>query len=151
MLSQHLVSLTPMVQLSAQRHLTYPVLHYFHSASARTAAAVSYVVLDEALTLLRWGVAPEARPDNAALAPLGEAIGLFLQTIRSTFVAESGRPLEAPDLAALREADVPVVSDDEFAAALDRQTDRRCLLAALLHDDGWSQGEWRGRREGAGA
>lgn len=150
-LSQHLVSLTPMVQLSAQRHLTYPVLHYFHSASARTAAAMSYVVLDEAITLLRWGVASGARPDNAALAPLGEAVGLFLQTIRSTFVAQLGRPLDPPRLAPLREAGIPVVSDEELAATLDGQKDRRCLLAGLLHDDGWSEEDWRRRRDQAPA
>ena len=146
-LSQHLVALTPMVELSAQRHLTYPVLHYFHSPSERTALAVSYVVLDEAITLLRWGVDSEARPDPAAVAPLGEAVGLFLETIRSTFVADLGEPLPPPDLDALREAGIPVVADDEFAAALERQEGRRCLLTGLLRDDGWSQGAWRRWRD----
>jgi hypothetical protein len=142
-LSQHLVALTAMVQLSAQRHLTYPVLHYFHSPTERTAPAVSYVVLDEAITLLRWGVAPEARPDPAAVVPLGEAVGLFLETIRSTFVADFGGPLNPPDLDVLREAGIPVVDDDEFAVALDRQKDRRRLLTGLLRDDGWSAEAWR--------
>ena len=142
-LSQHFVSLTAMVHLSAQRHLTYPVLHYFHSPTGRTAAAVSYVVLDEALTLLRCGVAPAARPDPAAVVPLGEAVGLFLDTIRSTFVADFGAPLPPPDLDVLRAAGIPVVDDDELADALDHQNDRRCLLAGLLRDDGWSEEAWQ--------
>jgi hypothetical protein len=146
-LAQHFVTLTPMVQLSAQRHLTYPVLHYFHSPTERTAPAVSYVVLDEAITLLRWGVAPEARPDPAAVIPLGEAVGLFLETIRSTFVADFGDALPPPDLDALRRAGIPVVSDDEFAALLDSKKDRRCLLLGLLRDDGWSQEAWKRRRD----
>jgi hypothetical protein len=142
-LSQHFVALTSMVQLSAQRHLTYPVLHYLHSPTERTAPAVSYVLLDEAITLLRWGVAPEARPDPAAVVPLGEAVGLFLETIRSTFVADFGGPLPPPDLQELRKAGIPVVDDDEFAAVLYRQKDRRCLLTGLLRDDGWSQESWQ--------
>jgi hypothetical protein len=150
-LAQHFVALTSMVQLSAQRHLTYPVLHYFHSSSERTAAAVSYVVLDEAITLLRWGVAPAARPDPAAVVPLGDAVGLFLETIRTTFVAELGEPLDPPDLGVLREAGIPVVDDGEFAAALGGQKDRRCLLAGLLRDDGWSQDAWQRWRARAGS
>ena len=146
-LSQHLVALTAMVQLSAQRHLTYPVLHYLHSPTERTAAAVSYVVLDEAITLLRWGVAADARPDPAAVVPLGEAVGLFIETIRSTFVADFGDALPPPDLEALRRAGIPVVAEDEFAAALAGQRDRRCLLTGLLRDDGWSKEAWQRWRE----
>ncbi len=150
-LSQHFVALTSMVQLSAQRHLTYPVLHYFHSPTERTAPAVSYVVLDEAITLLRWGVAPEVRPDPAAVVPLGEAVGLFLETVRSTFVADFGDPLPPSDLGALRRAGIPVVDDDEFAAALERQWDRRCVLTGLLRDGGWSEESWGRWRAGVDA
>lgn len=146
-LPQHLVSLTPMVNLSAQRHLTYPVLHYFHSLSERTAAAVSYVLLDEAITLLRWAVAPGARPDAAAVVPLSEGVGLFLKTVGPRFVAGVTPPLDPPDLDVLRQAGIPVVSDDDFAAALTEQMDRRCLLARLLNDDGWSEEAWRRRRD----
>ena len=96
--------------------------------------------------LLRWGVAPSARPDNAAVAPLSQAVGLFLETIRPTFVADVGRPLDPPDLDVLRDAGIPVVDAEEFAAALERQDDRRCLLASLLRDDGWSEAAWRRRR-----
>ena len=41
----------------AERHLTYPVLQYFHSSRERTSTALSLVVLDEAVTLPRSGVA----------------------------------------------------------------------------------------------
>jgi hypothetical protein len=145
-LSQHLVSLTPMVLLSAQRHLTYPVLHYFHSPSERTSVAVSYVLLDEALTLLRWGVAPEARPDGAAVTTMAEGVGLFLDTISTTIGKGVRQPLDPPALDELRQAGIPVVTDDEFADALREQTERRCLLAGLLHDDGWSEQAWQRRR-----
>jgi hypothetical protein len=150
-LTQHLVALTPMVQLSAERHLTYPVLHYFHSPTERSGVAASYVVLDEAVTLLRWGVDPVARPDPAAVTPLGEAIGLFLDTIRSTFVDDVEDALDPPSLGILRRAGIPVVADNAFAEALRRQTGRRCLLAGLLDDDGWSQEAWARRQEIGGA
>ncbi|HEX2063887.1 MAG TPA: hypothetical protein VHE80_05655, partial [Acidimicrobiales bacterium] len=105
-LPQHLVTLTPMVHLSAERHLTYPVLHYFHSPSERTGAAASFVVLDEVITLLRWGVAAPARPDPAAVAALGEAVGLFLDTIRPNLNEDLDRALDPPALDVLGEAGI---------------------------------------------
>ncbi len=48
-IEQHLVALTPLVHSLAERHLTYPVLQYFHSGRReRTSTALSLVVLDEA-------------------------------------------------------------------------------------------------------
>ena len=145
-LSEHLVALTPMVHLSGQRHLTYPVLHYFHSASERTAAATSLVHLHETVTLLRSGVAPNARPDPAAIEPLSHAVQLFLDTVRSAFIDEADWPLGRPDLATLRQAGIPTVSDEDFEAALDTSPDRRRLLAGLLEDDGWTAEAWKRRR-----
>jgi hypothetical protein len=142
-LAQHLVALTPMVILAGERHLTYPVLHYFHTATERTAAAQGIVVLDDALTLLAQGVASDARPDPAALAPLVEAVALFLETLRSAFIVEASEPLPSPDLGALRRAGLPTVDDHTFAAALEGQAGRRRLLAGLLADDGWTPEAWR--------
>lgn len=145
-LTEHLVALTPMVHLSGQRHLTYPVLHYFHSASERTAAASSVVHLHETLALLRSGVAPDARPDPAATEPLSQAVQLFLDTVRSAFIDEADWPLPPPNLDALREAGIPTVSDETFEAALDSGRHSRRLLAGLLEDDGWTADAWQRRR-----
>ncbi|MGI8808628.1 MAG: two pore domain potassium channel family protein [Acidimicrobiales bacterium] len=144
-LDQHLVALTPMVHALAERHLTYPVLQYFHSRRERTSTALSLVVLDEAVTLLRSGVAPDARLEPVTLEPLSRAIGWYLDTVQDTFVSGPSTPLPPADIDALRKLGIPTVDDDEFASALEDLRGRRCQLTALLIDDGWLPEAWERR------
>lgn len=146
-LAQHLTVLIPMVHLAGERHLTYPSLAYFHSGREQASSSISVVVLDDAVTLLRHGVAPGARPDRAVLDPMRSALDMFLETVGGAFVAHETDPLTAPDLDALRHAGIPTVSDAEFAAALAGEVRRRCLLAGLLLNDGWTPEHWARRRQ----
>jgi hypothetical protein len=144
-LGQHLVALAPMVHLVGERHLTYPVLAYFHSAREQASSSIGVVVLDEALTLLRHGVDCEARPDAASVDALRRALGAFLETVAGAFVAKDLQPLPPPDLRLLREAGIPTVGDGPFASALAADEDRRRLLARLLAHDGWTAEAWERR------
>ncbi len=145
-LEDHLVALTPLVHALAERHLTYPVLQYFHSGRERTSTALSLVVLDEAVTLLSCGVAAEARPEPVTVAPVARAVGWYLDTVEGDFVTGASEPLPPPDLGPLREAGIPTVGDHEFEAALEDQVARRCRLARMLVDDGWVPEAWERRR-----
>ena len=146
-LEQHLVALTPLVHSLAERHLTYPVLRYFHSGRReRTSTALTLVVLDEALILLGHGVAPDARPDPVTLDPLARAVGWYLDTVEGALVSDAGSPLPPADLDALRQAGIPTVGDDEYRAALAERAPRRSQLAAVLHDEGWALEAWERRR-----
>lgn len=136
-LEPHLAALTPMVHGLAERHLTYPVLQYLHSRRERTSTALTLVVLDEALSLLRWGVDPAHRPDPVAVEPLARSISWYLDTVQRAFVSGVAAPLPPTDLDALRQLGISTVDDDTYRAALDQQAPRRCQLAQLLVDDGW--------------
>ncbi len=146
-LEQHLVGLTPLVHSLAERHLTYPVLQYLHSGRERTSTALSLVVLDEAVTLLRSGVAPEVRPEPVTVEPLARAVGWYLDTVQGTFVSGAPEPLPPADLDVLRAAGIPTVDEDEYRSALEDQGPRRCQLAKLLVDEGWLPQAWERRRQ----
>ena len=45
-------------------HNAYPILHYFHSEQDEQAPVISISVLDEALTLLHFGIVEEDRPSR---------------------------------------------------------------------------------------
>ncbi len=139
-LSQHLVSLTALVLGSRQQHLTYPVLHYFHSRDRESAAAPAMADLSGALHLLRHGVATGARPDPAALQALDAAIGSFLSTLSGTYIRSGDEALPPPALDDLRRAGVPTVDHDTFEQATPGTRERRRLLAAFLRNDGWCTG-----------
>ena len=137
-LAGHLVALAPRVQEAGERHLTYPVLHFFGSSDRRTAAPVAIAVLHEALCLLRWGVDVDVRLEAITVEPALEAIGSFLDTLAGAFISPARDPLPAPDLEVLRDYGIPTVDTDVFLAAVDREQRRRSLLAGLLTGSGWT-------------
>lgn len=137
LLEQHLVTLTPMLLLHAQRHLTYPVLHYFHSPERYTAGTLSIAVLDETLTLLKYGVKPAEQIDAVTLYAARQAVTTFLETLNSTFIEPAKDAPPIPALDRLRAGGVPTVSDEAFESAIGDLARRRRLLLALVQSHGW--------------
>lgn len=136
-LHQHLIALVPDVSLLAQRHLAYPLVHYFHSSARVWAAAPALAGLDDALTLLWYGVEPDRRPDAVALRTLRTAILELLDTLRADFLRTLPEAPPAPDLGAVRRGGVPVVDDAAFREDVETLSRRRALLRALVEHDGW--------------
>lgn len=137
-LEQQLPAIASALELHTQRHLAYPVLHYFHSEDRRTALGPSVAVLDDALLLLAEGVAPSVRPAPAIVAPTRSTVGSFLGTLSEAFIEEADAPPPLPDLKGLTEAGIPVVEDGSAEAAAGA-SHRRRLLLGLVRDAGW---EW---------
>lgn len=146
-LPQHLVSLTPLVALHAQLYPAYPMLRYFHSINRTHASAPSLAALDEALTLLEYGVQPEYRPDSVVLYSLRQAVSEYIETLNMTYVQPSSH---APPLTLdlLRARGIPTVSEPVFQAALTQLTERRRLLLASVQADGWTWDDVAGEMTG---
>ena len=137
MLDQHLVALTPMVTLHAQLYPAYPVLRYFHSATRSRADAPSLAALDEALTLLEFGVKPDYRPDAVAIYSIRQALSELIDTLNITFIKPAKQAPPLPDLDCLRALGIPTVSDQAFQLAVQSLSYRRRLLRASVEHDGW--------------
>ncbi|WP_298458468.1 potassium channel family protein [uncultured Cellulomonas sp.] len=137
---QRLVNLTGALATSAEQHLAYPVLHYFHSSTRVTAAPVAVAHLDEALFLLQEAVQPAAAPEAGTVAPTRRAVDRYLHTVgaTSTMPVRVDDPPPAPDLAGLRGAGIPVAGDADFGPAVAAAADRRRTLATMVVNDGWS-------------
>ncbi len=135
----HLLVLIPMLLGLSETHLTYPVLHFFRSTRRPAAAGVNVAVLDEALTLMEYGLRAEHRPSAASLIPIRAAINQYILTLRPIlgFAPEEGAP-PPPSLDALRQAGIPVVEDGLFEKALSEQVERRTLLRKLARVEGWT-------------
>ena len=146
-LGQHLVALIPMLHLAGEHQLTYPAIAYFHSGREEASSSLSIAVLDDAVTLLRHGVAPEVRLDPATVEAIGRTAGSFLDTVGTESLAGGVEPLPPPDLGALRTAGIPTVSDVDFDVAIAADGKRRRQLAGLLAHDGWTGGAWERRRQ----
>lgn len=134
----HLDQLTPMLVLLAQRYLTYPALHYFHSTNRSSAAAPSLAALDEALTVLLVGCVPGKGPSSFSLNSARRAISVVLTTLKSAYVEPAEEVPPPPALYALRRAGLETVEMEAFEEAMEEHADRRRMLLALVKSDGWN-------------
>lgn len=137
-LSNHFAQIAPILELYSQRHAAYPILHYFHSASRRTATGPTLAALDEALLLLAVAVHPDVRLAPTKTKPLQIALAGLLRTLQRRYIPKSDKPPPAPDLGPLRDCGIPVVDEDEYRKAVEEHSSRRRLLRALVEHDGWT-------------
>ena len=137
-LEQHLVTITPMLGLLAQRHLTYPALHSFHGLRRSQAAAPSIAALDDCLTVLHCCTPEDERPDPLALEPARAAVLELLETLASAFIEPAYEPPPPPSWDRLRESGVDLVDRTEFHRLFAVHGERRRLLAALVTRSGWT-------------
>jgi hypothetical protein len=138
-LGPHLVSLTALLALLGESHVTYPVLHFFHSRRRSSAVSPCVAALDEALTILECGLQRGCSLDLPALGAARESITEFLNTLAPALIEPAKNDPPLPSLKELRDMGVPVVEDAVFKQALAGLASRRRLLLALVHNEGW---EW---------
>ena len=137
-LDQHLISLTPLIVALGEKHLTYPVLHYFHTPLRSRCLPLSIAALDEAMTLLQYAVPLETRPDPAALFPVRRSCAAFLTTLKSDYIKPSKKEPPLLPLTLLRMKGIPTMEDERYLKAMKQISTRRKLLLALVENDGWS-------------
>ncbi len=127
--------LTSQLNALTENHKAYPILHYFHSSQRNRAPVASIAALDEALTLFRFGVPEADRPSDTIVKNARASVQSYLETLRNAFVDPADRSPPAPDLARLRDADVPTVSDEAFDDAVADVDERRRTLLRLVEAD----------------
>ncbi|MEA1932423.1 MAG: potassium channel family protein [Euryarchaeota archaeon] len=116
-------------------HRAYPLLHYFHTTEAEHAPVVAIAILDDVLTLLRFGVADHDRPSEPITTNARASVDNYLELLRSAFIQPADRTPPPPDLDSLREAGIPTVSEEAFDGSLAEMADRRRALLGLVEDD----------------
>ena len=131
-------SLASQLTVLTEQHLAYPILHTYHAANRQKSSVAAIAVLDEALTLIRFGVAEDCRPNPAVLRSIREAVRSYLDSIESTVKTTADEAPPPPNLQRLRQANIPTVDDAMFAQALQELAERRTRLLALVRNDGWS-------------
>ena len=133
-----LVQVGVLMTLQERRHLAYPILHYYMSATPEASLAVQAARLDETLTLIRFGVDPPHRPAPLPLHLARAATAAYLHIVEENFLNPDDEAPDPPSLDVLRDARVPVVGEGDFHDALGDLHDRRRLLLGLVRDSGYA-------------
>jgi hypothetical protein len=121
----------------ADKHKTYPILHYYHSQTREHASALAVAALDEALTLIRYGTCGERLYNGAILENTRSSLDSYLKTLNKAFIEPTEQPPPPPSLAPLRDAGIPTVDDAQFGRALDSLEQHRRRLLGVVRADAW--------------
>lgn len=133
-LDAQLTTLAQGILLVAERHLAYPILHYFHERDRHVSLSVNLAALDVTFAILsRTG--PDREPSPVAVKAIRGATTRLLDIMEHHFLRgqSSGEPGVSPALVA---AIAPGVDVEELTTA---ERDRWRLLALYVEQDGW---EW---------
>ena len=135
-----LITYTAELDTLTSNYEAYPILHYFYEQQERWAPVIAVCLLDETLTLLRFGVQEHKRLPDPIINNARSSVQNHLDILSGTFIESADRAPPAPDLDSLREAGVPVMNDQEFDEALNELRVRRQDLLGLVEGDArqWS-------------
>ena len=125
----------------ASQHKAYPILHYYRGGRRQHATPVAVAVFDDALTILRFGIDPERQPNRPVIETARSATRDYVRTATSP---PAGRTPPPPDLERLRNADIPVASDEGFADKLEDLAEQRRKLLGVVEAQEW---QWPSERQ----
>lgn len=134
-LYSHFNNLYTMILQHSERHLAYPVLHYFHSTTRKYSAPLTFTILDEAISIQQtYKIDKSANAFNWQV--MRETMDSFIDVIKEfDTTAKEPEPQFAyksnlPDLPITRE-------QDEINKAVSKLAERRKILHGMVVRDGW--------------
>ena len=135
-LEPFLEDLHPMLLEHTQKHLAYPVIHYFHHRHLSYSAPVSVVRLDEALSIARNIFPTEALSNPMMVNSVQLALSDYFSTLNKSFIHPANQP---PDFA-YHEDLIRDFSDVKFTMRRDFDKElygRRKISMSLVKSDCW--------------
>ncbi|WP_106476513.1 potassium channel family protein [Phytohalomonas tamaricis] len=137
-LAQQMQSLNLTLLGLAQKHLAYPLLHYYHSAEEDSVLPLALAKLDQALTIALFACPNMPSTSRTQLQVSQKTLTKFQDTLKNAFVYPSPQAPEIPDLEHYKQ--LPFCHESPTAIASYLQSlDRQRLLKAYVEKDGW---EW---------
>lgn len=130
-----LITYTAQLSTITAQHKAYPILHYYHSSDNKKALATAVAIFDEALTIFQYGISKEQCPNHVLLQNARSSIGSYLDTQDSAYVKPAKESPPGANISLLREAGLPVKTDEEFERAMAEQAERRRKLWGLIKAD----------------
>lgn len=121
---------------STQQHNAYPLLHYYHSEKPKQVTALSVALLDEMLSVMKYGLVDTEGLNPAYWHVMRSAIDDYLETLPDAYIKPSGKVPPLPDLNELRKAGLQVVSEEEFKEKMTHLEERRKQLLGIVTSEG---------------
>jgi hypothetical protein len=134
-LYSHLNNLYSMILEHSERHLAYPILHYFHSPKPKYSAPLTFTILDEAISIQKTFEIDNS-PEAINWKILRETLDSFTDVV-DNFNSSSGTS-EPPFITQDKIGVLPVNnSPEDIKNSISSLADRRRKLHGMIIRDGW--------------
>ncbi|WP_347158119.1 potassium channel family protein [Pontibacter chitinilyticus] len=130
-------SLSASLASLSEQHMAYPILHYYHAATAKKANAMALAILEEALLLIKYGVPEKYHPSETILKGALSSSQGFMDTLQGAFINPSDEAPPLPDLSKLQKKGVPTVEEAVFRQKFDTLKDKRKVLYGMVQNGAW--------------
>ena len=137
-LYSHFNTLYTMILQHSERHLAYPVLHYFHSTNPKYSAPLTFTILDEAISIQK-AFEIDKSPTAINWNILQETLESFIDVLDNYNAAskEAVPPFSYQD----KISSLPVNNNrEEIKRVVTELAERRKTLHGMIIHDGW---EWK--------
>lgn len=136
-----LLAISAEVMECAEQRLAYPMLDLFYGKTACFSLGLQLVMLDEALSILAYGMQPNYRFRSLPVDKARAVVSHYIERVLASPTEAGAPPL--PSMAILKKRNVPVM--DNLSENYQLLTSRRTGLQALIRKEGW---EWSIVEEG---
>ena len=135
-LTAQLEQITTSIAGLSQKHLAYPVLHYFHSDQSAAALPINLARLDDALTLILLTVPDLPATSRMQMQAAQQVINNLLETLHSDFIGSPEQTPRAPDCSQIKLLRRLAIAPRDAKHAVEANS-HRPLLKAFVENDGW--------------
>jgi hypothetical protein len=136
-LDQPLLDIAVEISRTAERHLAYPVLHFFAGRSRTSAFEPNIAALDEAVLVLGSAVPQEIRPHAIALQAVRRSVDHLLEVVSQKYIIPGEDPPPGMDLSRLAVAGIALQDEAAYLRTLDEHAENRRRMAAFVADVRW--------------
>ena len=134
-LYSHFSNLYTMILQHSERHLAYPILHYFHSSKAKYSAPLTFTILDEAISIQKT-LGIDNSPNAINWQILRETMDSFTEVLEN--FSSSSKDTEPPFPYLSNLSNLPVTkSEVEIKLGVSELAERRRKLHGMIIRDGW--------------
>lgn len=124
-------------QLTLQQQ-AFPLLQFYHSEDVEKTTAVAIGILDEALSILHFGLNDKSVVNSTLVDATRSSISTYLKTTEDGYGSEvddieSIPP--APDLSLFKDTTIPLINQKSFSKELESISTRRNKLLTLIKVD----------------
>lgn len=135
-LNHHLPHLGNQITMLAEKHMAYPILHYYSIQNRNKSLPVALSLLDEVMTIIYTSIPQQYWPNHLIMQSTRYSVSGFLDTLKGNFINPADSTPSLPELSHLERKKIPMEEVERYKLKYEEQSERRKILLGLLQNDG---------------